>query len=343
MNIQHTAKTGTALQDAKAWVQILMHYRQSSNVRAILEIAITAIPFVALWLLMLAALNLSYLLTLLLAIPTAGFLVRLFMLQHDCGHGSLFENSSANDWVGRIFGVLTFTPYSFWQHNHAMHHAGCGNLEHRGFGDIDTLTLKEYRERSTWGQIKYRLYRNPIVLFVIGPAYVFILQHRLPVGRMHRGWKPWISTMGTNVAILLAATPVIWLIGLKAFLMIQLPVVMIAASIGVWLFYVQHQFEETSWEHDGEWNRHDSALHGSSHYDLPAPLKWLTGNIGVHHVHHLCSHIPFYKLPHVLDDHPELYEVCRITLLESFKCVRLSLWDQDQRRLISFREARAIA
>lgn len=340
MNIQPTVQTGTALRDAKAWVQILMHYRQSSNVRAIFEIAITVIPFVALWLLMWVTLDFSYFATLLLAVPTAGFLVRLFMLQHDCGHGSLFESTFANNWVGRIFGVLTFTPYSFWQHSHAMHHAGCGSLEHRGIGDIDTLTLNEYSERSTWGKITYRIYRNPITLFVIGPAYMFLLQHRLPVGMMRRGWKPWLSTMGTNLAIMLAATPIIWLIGFKAFLMIQLPIIMLAASIGVWLFYIQHQFEDTSWENGSEWDRHDAALHGSSHYDLPTPLKWLTGNIGVHHVHHLCSHIPFYKLPHVLRDHPELYDACRITLLESFSCVRLALWDQSQRKLITFQEAR---
>ncbi len=285
----------------------------------------------------------GYWLTLILAIPAGGFLVRMFMIQHDCSHGSFFSERRANDWMGRFIGVLTLTPYDFWQHTHALHHAGSGNLDHRGFGDVDTLTVAEYQARPLWGRLKYRLYRHPAIMFGVGPAYLFILQHRLPIGLMHRGWRPWASTMGTNVAILAIASLLIWLIGFKTFFLIQLPILLIAATAGVWLFFVQHQFEHTVWESGSDWDRQEAALHGSSHYDLPAFLRWFTGNIGVHHVHHLCSKIPFYRLQNVLRDYPELRDMGRLTLLESFHCVRLVLWDETQRRLISFKEARAAA
>jgi omega-6 fatty acid desaturase (delta-12 desaturase) len=178
-------------------------------------------------------------------------------------------------------------------------------------------------------------------MFGVGPAYLFLLQHRLPVGLMREGWRPWLSAMATNLAIGLGAALVIWLIGIKAFLLVHLPIMLFAASIGVWLFYVQHQFEHTSWSKAGDWNPHVSALHGSSHYDLPGFLRWLTANIGVHHVHHLSSRIPYYRLSRVLRDHPELRQVGRLTLLQSFRCVRLTLWDETQRRLVTFREATA--
>ena len=297
----------------------------------------------AIWVVMWAALDVSYWLALPLAVPAAGFLVRLFMIQHDCSHGSFFPNQRVNDWTGRIIGVLTFTPYRFWQRTHNLHHAGSGNLDHRGFGDVDTLTVAEYQARSVVGRLMYRLYRHPLVMFGIGPAYLFLLQHRLPVGLMRRGWQPWASTMGTNIAIILIAAVIIWLIGIKAFLLIHLPIIVIAATAGVWLFFVQHQFEQTVWDSDEEWDRQEAALHGSSHYDLPAPLRWFTANIGVHHVHHLCSRIPFYRLRRVLRDHPELNGIGRLTLLESFNCVRLVLWDETRRRLVTFREARALA
>jgi omega-6 fatty acid desaturase (delta-12 desaturase) len=239
--------------------------------------------------------------------------------------------------------VLTFTPYAVWRHAHATHHASTGNLDRRGLGDVDTLTVEEYRARSFWGRLRYRLYRHPLVMFGVGPAYIFILQYRLPVGSMRAGWRPWASTMATNLAIGLIAALLIWLIGIKAFLLVHLPIMLFAASIGVWMFFVQHQFERTTWANDEDWNLHDAALHGSSHYDLPAFLRWFTANIGIHHVHHLNSRIPYYRLPRVLRDHPELRDVGRLTLLQSFRCVRLVLWDETQRRLVSFREVRASA
>jgi acyl-lipid omega-6 desaturase (Delta-12 desaturase) len=326
---------------ARAWTQTLARYRQPNTGRGIVEIGITVIPLVILWTLIWATLGLSYWLSLLLAVPAAGFLVRLFMIQHDCGHGSFFRHRLANDWVGRVIGVLTLTPYDFWQRTHALHHASSGNLDRRGFGDIDTLTVREYRAMRFWGKLRYRLYRHPAVMFGIGPAYLFVVRHRLPFGLMRSGWRPWLSTMATNFAIALIVATLIWLIGVKAFLLVHLPVMLLAASAGVWLFYVQHQFEQTTWEGDEAWCRHEAALHGSSHYELPAVLRWFTANIGMHHIHHLCSQIPYYRLPRALRDHPELRGISRLTLLQSLRCVRLVLWDEGQRRLVTFRDARA--
>ena len=337
-NIQHPGQFGAAVSDARKWTQILARYRKPSRARSSFEIVITVVPLVLLWISMWATLDLGYWFCLLLAVPAAGFLVRLFMIQHDCGHGSFFHHRLANDWVGRVIGVLTLTPYDFWRRTHAIHHASSGNLDRRGIGDIDTLTVQEYLALSRWGRLRYRLYRHPIVMFGVGPAYLFILQHRLPIGVMREGWQPWLSTMATNAAIAALVAIIIWFIGVESFLLVHLPIALLAASIGVWLFYVQHQFEDTFWAKDRAWNLHAAALLGSSHYDLPGILRWFTANIGVHHVHHLCSRIPYYRLPDVLREHPELVATGRLTLLESFRCVRLVLWDEGGRRLISFRD-----
>ena len=286
-----------------------------------------------------ATLDRSYWLCLLLAVPAAGFLVRLFMIQHDCGHGAFFRHRLTNDWVGRLIGVMTLTPYDFWRRTHAIHHSTSGNLDRRGTGDIDTLTVHEYLARSRCGRLRYRVYRHPIIMFGIGPAYLFIVQHRLPVGLMRGGWQPWVSAMATNVAVAGVVAMMMWLVGVGAFLLVHLPIMVLAASVGVWLFYVQHQFEDTIWAHDRTWNLHVVALHGSSYYDLPHVLRWFTANIGAHHIHHLCSRIPCYRLPLVLRDYPDLRGIGRITLVQSLKCVRLVLWDEGQQRLISFREA----
>jgi omega-6 fatty acid desaturase (delta-12 desaturase) len=326
------------LDDAGAWAPILARYREPSHTRSAVELAITLSAFVALWLLMWAALGVGYWLCLVLAVPTAGFLVRLFMIQHDCGHGAFFRARLANDWVGRMIGVLTLTPYDFWRRTHAVHHATSGNLQRRGTGDIDTLTVGEYVALSRWRRLRYRLYRHPLIMFGLGPAYLFIVQHRLAVGVKHGSWQPWLATMATNVALALLVIVIMALVGTRSFLLVQLPIVLLATSAGGWLFYVQHQFEHTSWAADRDWNLHEAALHGSSHYDLPAILRWFTANIGIHHVHHLCSRIPYYRLPQVLRDHPNLGSVGRLTLRQSFGCVRLVLWDEEQRRLISFRD-----
>jgi acyl-lipid omega-6 desaturase (Delta-12 desaturase) len=240
--------------------------------------------------------------------------------------------------VGRVIGVLTLTPYDFWRHTHAIHHASSGHLGRRGIGDVDTLTVAEYFSLSFWRRVRYRVYRHPIVMFGIGPAYLFVLQYRLPVGQFSGGWRPWFSAMVTNIAIAVIATGLIWFIGVVPFLLVQLPIVLLAGLVGVWLFYVQHQFEMTFWAHEAEWSFEEAALRGSSYYDLPGILRWFTANIGVHHVHHLSSRIPYYRLPQVLRDHPELCGVSRLTLLESLQCVRLVLWDETRQRLVSFRE-----
>jgi omega-6 fatty acid desaturase (delta-12 desaturase) len=333
MNSSSAAALGAGPQD---WLRILARYREPQVLRSVFELAITVLPFVLLWLLSWMALHVGYWLSLALSVPTAGFLTRLFMIQHDCGHGAFFRRRATNDWVGRLIGVLTLTPYGFWRRTHAAHHATAGNLAERGMGDIDTLTVEEYAARPPRGRFAYRLYRHPIVLFVLGPAYLFVLRHRLPFGLMRAGVKPWISAMGTNVAIAAVAVLMAWLVGIGPFLLIHGPVVLLAAALGGWLFYVQHQFETTYWEQGRDWSFQDSALHGSSHYVLPGVLAWFTANIGVHHVHHLCSRIPFYRLPRVLRDHPELAGIGKITLTQSLRTASLALWDEKQRRLVPF-------
>jgi len=327
--------------EARLWTAVLARYRRPSPIRSTVEIATTALPFVGLWVMSaMAAVNGWWWVVGLVTIPAAGFLVRLFMLQHDCGHGNLFSRRSANDWTGRFMGVLTFTPYDYWRRTHAFHHASAGNLDQRGIGDIQTLTVREYRALPWRGRLRYRLYRHPAVMFGLGPAWLFICQYRLPFGLMRAGIQPWVSTISTNFCIALLAAALIWLMGLNPFLMVQMPIVLIAATVGVWLFYVQHQFEETHWSDEKSWNFQRAALHGSSHYELPVVLRWFTGNIGIHHVHHLSSKVPFYRLPEILRDYPELRETGRVTLLQSLRCIKLALWDERDKRLVSFRNAR---
>jgi omega-6 fatty acid desaturase (delta-12 desaturase) len=326
--------------DARHWLKVLAPYREPSLGRSLVELFVTAVPFLALWLLMLTSLRYSYWLCLLLAVPAAGFLVRLFMIQHDCGHGSFFRRRRANDWLGRTLGVLTLTPYGYWRRTHAMHHATSGHLGRRGTGDVDTLTVREYQSLPAWRRALYRLTRHPIVVLGLGPFYLFVLKHRLPVRLMRAGWEPWLSVMSTNLAIALVLGLLMARFGVREVLLVEAPITLLASSAGVWLFYVQHQFEHTWWAWDADWNLHAGALRGSSHYDLPPVLRWFTANIGIHHVHHLCSRIPCYRLGEALRDHPELRGVSRLTLKESFRCMRLALWDEDQQRLVAFRDAR---
>ncbi|MDP2409146.1 MAG: fatty acid desaturase [Pseudolabrys sp.] len=339
---QDSAVTAEAT-EARAWTKVLLQYREPNSLRSVLEIGITLLPLAALWALMWLAYSLGYWwVTLLLSVPAAGFLIRLFMIQHDCGHGAFFRHRLLNDWTGRALGVITFTPYDFWKRTHSVHHATSGNLEGRGMGDIDTLTVREYLAMPWLGRLRYRLYRHPAVMFGIGPAYLFIFRHRLPFGLMRAGWGPWLSTMGTNLAIAVIVAALIWLVGLGPFLLVQLPMLLLAAALGVWLFYVQHQFEHTVWAKRDQWNLHEAALHGSSYYVLPGFLSWFTANIGIHHVHHLCSKIPYYRLPRVLRENPALGEIGRLTLWDSIKCVRLVLWDESRQKLVSFREMRRL-
>lgn len=326
---------------ASRWRRILTVYRTPSVARGVYEFAVTLIPFAMAWYLMyVSLLHEQYWLYALLLIPAAGLLIRLFLIQHDCGHHAFFANNSANDWLGRAIGVLTLMPYEHWRRGHAIHHATHGNLARRGVGDVDTLTVAEYLARSRWTRLRYRAYRHPLVMFGIGPLFLFVLQSRLPAGAMRNGWRPWLSTMGTNVSAGIVIALLIWAIGWRAFLLVHAPIMLVGATVGVWLFYVQHQFEQAYWAEPENWNVHEGALYGSSHYDLPPVLKWFTANIGVHHVHHLSSLIPFYRLPDVLRDHPPLRDIARLTLWQSLKCVRLVLWDEQGRRMVSFKHLR---
>lgn len=327
--------------DAQGWAQKLVRYREPDVQRGIIEIVVTVVPFIGFWAAAYFSLQFAYWLTVLLCVLAAFFLVRLFLILHDCGHGSFFKNKAANDWVGRVCGLLTLTPFGVWRKSHNLHHATSGNLERRGIGDIETMTVTEYRAQPWYERLRYRLYRNPITLFVVGPAYVFLIANRLPMGFTRSGAGPWVSAMLNNASLILFVAGMMWLVGVVPFLAVHLPVVLLAASIGVWLFFVQHQFEGTVWENEGEWDVQTAALRGSSHYDLPLVLRWLTANIGVHHVHHLNARIPFYRLRHVLRDYPELISMGRLTLWESFGCIKLALWCEQQKRLISFRELRS--
>ncbi len=324
----------------KAWLKVLSKYRNPHAGRSSFELAVTAVPFAILWAGAWAAVHYGLWYGLILVIPAAAFLLRLFAIQHDCGHGSFFARRRVDDWTGRAIGVLTLTPYDYWRRAHAQHHATAGNLDERGVGDITTLTIAEYNAQSWWGRLGYRLYRHPLVMFGIGPVWVFLLKQRLPFGMMRSGSLPWISTMATNLAVAVIAALLIWAVGVVPFLLVHLPIVLLAGAAGVWLFYIQHQFEETHWSKPPEWQFQHAAMHGASHYDLPLVLRWLTGNIGIHHVHHLSSRVPYYRLPEVLRDHPELGNVSRITLMDSLRCVKLVLWDEKAHRLVSFREAR---
>jgi len=272
-----------------------------------------------------------------LALPAAAFLVRLFIIQHDCGHGSFFKSRRANNALGLIISFITLIPYTFWRRDHALHHASAGNLDRRGRGDLTTLTVREYLAQPLWRKLCYRLYRHPLILFGIGPAYMLLVRYRIPTGESLRNWHDWASIVGTNVAAALGATAMAITLGPVTFLVTWGAVLLLAISIGVWFFYVQHQFEDSYWERSERWNFQAAALTGSSFYDLPRALHWLSGSIGFHHIHHLASNIPNYRLRDCFEQMPELQSVKRLTFRASVKTIRLALWDEERRQLISFR------
>jgi omega-6 fatty acid desaturase (delta-12 desaturase) len=305
--------------------------------RSLFQFITTATLFVTLLVIMAAVSRDRYWLTLLLAIPTAGLLVRIFIIQHDCGHGSYFKSRAANDFLGRMLGVLTLTPYSNWKQGHAVHHASSGNLDRRGRGDVEMLTVAEYETLSPLKKLGYRLYRHPFIMVLLGAPVNFILLQRLPTGRSFRDRGARRSILMLNVALIGAFGLPMVMIGVVPVLATYLPVMVIASWVGNWLFYVQHQYENTYWERDSEWNFHTAALRGSSYFELPPILRWFSGNIGLHHVHHLCSRVPNYRLQACLDTAPELHSIAkRITLRESWGCWRLALWDEQRRLLVRF-------
>ena len=286
------------------------------------------------------SLFISWWLTAPLAILAGAFLVRVFIIFHDCGHGSFFKSSRANHILGAITGVLTFTPYYQWRYEHAIHHSSAGDLDRRGTGDVWTLTVQEYLESSRWRKFAYRIARNPIVLFVLAPLGLFIFKQRVPMAGSPTRER--YSVYWTNFALGLIAIGLIWLFGLKAYLILQLIVLLVAGSAGVWLFYVQHQFEGVYWERAAEWDYATAALKGSSFYKLPPVLKWFSGNIGFHHVHHLSPRIPNYYLPKCHDAEPLFQTVKPITLFSSFKSFTFRLWDEQCRKLVGYRHLRTI-
>lgn len=334
--------SGSPEAPARNWIKILAAYRHPSTIRSLFELIVTLVPMLLLWGAAVWATSVSYWLTLPISVIASGFLVRLFMIQHDCSHGAFFRSRRANDWTGRLIGIVTLTPYDLWKRSHLIHHSTQGNLDQRGVGDILTLTVDEYNARTFAGRLAYRFYRNPFVLFGVGPIFIFLFHHRLPVGFLRAGFRYWVSAMSTNIAIAILLIAGIVAVGWLPFLVTYLLITSLAAIIGVWLFYVQHQFENTVWDTRDNWQLHEAALYGSSYYDLPPPLRWMTANIGIHHVHHLYSRIPFYRLPDVLRDHPRLAETGRMKLGESFRTTRLKLWDTLGRRLVTFEAARAL-
>ena len=307
--------------------------------RSIFQLVTTGTVFVLLLTVMGVASRGHYWLTLLLSVPAAGLLVRLFIIQHDCGHGSFFASRLANDILGRALSLLTLTPYSSWKAGHAAHHASTGNLDRRGSGDVETMTVAEYQSSGFLRRLGYRLYRNPLVMVLFGAPINFVVLQRLPTGSALRDRKRRNSILALDLALIVAFGLPCAVFGAWPVLMTYLPVIVIGSWIGNWLFYVQHQFEQTHWERGRDWDFHVAAMAGSSYFKLPPVLQWFSGNIGLHHVHHLCSRVPNYRLQACLDAAPELHGVTKlITLRESLGCWRLALWDERQNTLVSFRQ-----
>ncbi len=320
-------------QDGPNWRQIVATYQKSDERRAVGQIFTSVVPFLVMMVVMYFSLQVSYWLTLLLALPTAGFMVRTFIVFHDCGHGSFFANRKANDLVGAITGVLTFTPYFRWRHAHAVHHATAGDLDRREAGDIWTMTVNEYRAAPASKRLAYRIYRNPIVIFTFGAWLSFLVFQRFPI--VERSRRQLMSILWTDLALLIVFIVAGLTIGLGPFLLVLLPVMLLGTSAGVWLFYVQHQFEGVYWEHHQDWDYVKAALEGSSFYKLPRVLQWFSGNIGFHHIHHLSPRIPNYNLEQAWVEN-EIFQVQPITLRSSLKSLTFRLWDEEHKRLVGF-------
>ena len=319
------------------WHPELARYAQPDQRRAIWQLVNTFVPYLGLWILMVYTVKagVSYWVTLGLAVVAAALLVRIFIFFHDCGHGSFFSSPRANTFLGYVTGILTFTPYHDWRVAHAKHHATAGNLDRRGVGDVWTMTVEEYRAAPRRTRIAYRLYRNPLIMFGLGPAVSFLVAQRFFRKGSKRRERN--SVLITNVALLAILVVASLTIGLGTYLLIQLPIILIAGTLGFWLFYVQHQYEDVYWARNGVWDPVKAALEGSSYYKLPQVLQWCTGNIGLHHIHHLRPRIPNYKLQRCYDRVPAMQAVTPLTLSTSLRSLRMNLWDERQQKLVSFR------
>jgi omega-6 fatty acid desaturase (delta-12 desaturase) len=320
------------------WRKALAPYARPHRGRALSCLVSSVAPYLALSAAMYLSLRYSYLLTLALAIPTAGFLVRSYIVFHDCSHGSFFASRRANRWLGRAVGLLVFANFDCWKHGHAIHHASAGDLDRRGVGDVPTLTVSEYRRRPWRGRLAYRLFRNPLVMFGLGPIFALIIQPRIPP----RGARPRLrrSVWLTNLALLVLVGGLCLLIGWRQYLLLQAPTLMLAGAAGIWLFYVQHQFEDAYWESSESWSYADAALRGSSYLKLPRLLQFFSGNIGLHHVHHLSARIPNYNLQRAHDQNPIFHDVPTRSLLDGVRSIRLKLYDEESGRMVGFAQAR---
>ena len=314
------------------WRPVVAKYARPDLWRSIWQVVNTLIPYAALFYLSMRSLEISFWLTLPLSILTAGFMVRTFIIFHDCGHGSFFKSRGANKWLGRITGFLVFTPYQRWTHDHAIHHATAGNLDKRGKGDVYTMTVQEYLEAPWWKRFGYRVMRQPVFMFIFGSLIVFVITQRIPP---NKGEREITSVWMTNLALAAWVTLMSSLFGWKAYLVVQFLVIFFGASVGIWLFYVQHNFEGAYWERHDKWDFLKAGLQGSSFYKLPAVLNWFTGNIGFHHIHHLSPKIPNYKLPKAFKENP-IFHVKPLTLWSSFKSLTLRLYDEKTRKLVGW-------
>ncbi len=326
--------------DNAAWKAVVLKYQKPSSWKALWQIMDTLIPYALVWYLMYLCRPISWWLVLPLAMLAGALLVRVFIIFHDCGHGSFFKSTAANDLVGFLAGILTFTPYYHWRWEHAIHHANAGDLDKRGTGDVWTMTVQEYLEASRWKQFSYRLARNPFVLFVVAPLFLFVVLQRVPSPKANARERHSVYAM--NLAILGMALILSLVFGFAAYLLIQLVILMVAGGAGVWMFYVQHQFEDVYWERGEDWSFVAAALQGSSFYKLPRILQWFSGNIGFHHIHHMSPRIPNYNLEKCHQADPLFQQVKPITFLSSLKSITFRLWDEKSRKLVGYRHLRKV-
>jgi omega-6 fatty acid desaturase (delta-12 desaturase) len=320
-----------------SWPKMVNPYAEPDLRRSLWQIANTLIPYIVLWAVMLWSVHVSYWLTLALSVLAAGFMTRLFIIFHDCCHGSFFKSWKASETLGVVLGVLTLTPYYHWRHDHAVHHATAGNLDRRGVGDVTTWTVEEYRAAPRLYRIGYRILRNPLFLFTIGSTFMFTVIHRIPLG--NPGKREFRNIWFTNIAIAVIVIALGLIAGFKTLFLVALPLIMLSTGAGVWLFYVQHNFEGAYWERKDKWSFLNAGLDGSSYYKLPAVLAWFTGNIGYHHIHHLSPKIPNYRLPECHMANPDL-QVDPLTIPKSLKSLRIRLLDEANKRMVGFEAAR---